>query len=572
MRPSQLLWRVFYVLVVPAVLSSILLYNYPLVFQCSFPTPTSARAANVRNSSITASSTPSPVPFRLLALGDPQLEGDSSLPNPDEPLFPSLRRLRRRDYNDFSRGFPTEKPTIAGCLKDLWKEDIPRALWTYRKRLDLFGNDYYLAHIYRTLDSYLQPTQVVVLGDLIGSQWVSDDEFERRAWRYWNRMFRRGLRVEDELMQGVRLNGTGQDSSWRRRIINIAGNHDIGYAGDITRKRVSRFERTYGKVNWDVTFDYPSASRDSKVPSLRLVVLNDMNLDGPAYDHNIQTETYNFINEQVIGKASDVDDPTAATILLTHVPLAKQEGVCVDEPLFQYSQTGIREQNQLSTRSSMHALTAIFGMYHDPSAMNGGWGRPGIILNGHDHEGCDVYHHHASSSDSAPAKEHDWTATRWSDVSKAAEKPAGPGIREITVRSMMGSYGGNAGLLSAWFDEDVQRWSFEYKTCALGVQHFWWAVHALAFVTWCLLGAALLASTLEGSVRVNLYNIKQSDASASHRGGQKESQANGAPDRSTVRAALAADLSNEKLYSVDTTRLATGYDAAQGLRIRSRRL
>lgn len=572
MTLSKVLWRVFYVLVVPAVLSVLLLYNYPLVFQCSFPEARSVPAVDAHNTSRAAVSASQLAPFRLLALGDPQLEGDSSLPNPGDPLFPSVQRLRRRDYSDFSRGFPTVKPTLPSCLKDFWNDDLPRALWTYRKRLDLFGNDYYLAHVYRTLEWYLKPTHVAVLGDLIGSQWVADEEFERRSWRYWNRVFSRGKRVEDQLMNGVRVNATGRDKSWRRRIINIAGNHDIGYAGDITRNRVSRFETTYGKVNWDVTFDYPSTSSTSGNSSLRLVMLNDMNLDGPAYDHNIQAETYSFINEQVIGKGSDVDDPTAATLLLTHIPLAKQEGVCVDGPLFEYSQTGIREQNQLSPRSSQHVLTAIFGMYHDPALPNGGWGRPGIILNGHDHEGCDVYHHHPANSDTIPAKEQGWSATRWSEVSGAYQMPAGPGIREITVRSMMGSYGGNAGLLSAWFDEGAQRWSFAYDTCALGVQHFWWAIHVLALVTWCVFGAALLASTVEASILSKSSGPGLQSTSGTGSKAQKRSQANGASDRSTVRAALAADLSDEKVYGGDTTGLATGYDALQGLRVRSRRL
>ena len=58
-----------------------------------------------------------------------------------------------------------------------------------------------------------------------------------------------------------------------------------------------------------------------------------------------------------------------------------------------------------------------------------------------------------------------------------------PGIRELTVRSIMGGYGGNAGLLSAWFDEDEWEWKFEFENCALGTQYVWWGIHALDLVT-----------------------------------------------------------------------------------------
>ncbi len=62
-------------------------------------------------------------------------------------------------------------------------------------------------------------------------------------------------------------------------------------------------------------------------------------------------------------------------------------------------------------------------------------------------------------------------------------KPAHPGLREITVRSMMGEFGGNAGLLSLWFDDHAWEWRFDFAVCALGQQHLWWAVHILDLVT-----------------------------------------------------------------------------------------
>ena len=43
----------------------------------------------------------------------------------------------------------------------------------------------------------------------------------------------------------------------------------------------------------------------------------------------------------------------------------------------------------------------------------------------------------------------------------------------------MGEFGGNAGLLSLWFDETDWEWKAEYESCPLGTQHFWWFVHFL---------------------------------------------------------------------------------------------
>jgi hypothetical protein len=65
----------------------------------------------------------------------------------------------------------------------------------------------------------------------------------------------------------------------------------------------------------------------------------------------------------------------------------------------------------------------------------------------------------------------------------------------VTVRSMMGDYGGNAGLLSAWFDVDHGVWKFEYDTCALGKQHIWWAIHIVDIV-------AVILGILSGLLRL----------------------------------------------------------------------
>ena len=466
-----LLRLVFTTLLCFSLLSTILLYTYPVWKTCSFPRQGSGGQA----------------PFRLLALGDPQLEGDSSLIDPDDLAFPSLSSL----FSSLiaASSFPEQSYAFRDSIRALATEDIPRYLKNVRKRLDLFGNDYYLAHIYRSLHYFLKPTHVTVLGDLLGSQWVDDEEFGKRAWRFWHRVFKGGQRVDDATMSNISVEWLGGDESWASTIINIAGNHDIGYSGDLSKENVDRFQLLFGKANWAIRFQVATGTSEasnkntSTIPELWVIVLNSMNLDTPALHEDLQSETYKFIND-VIAASYPVEDRTAATIVLTHIPLHKAAGICIDGPFFEFyghdEGGGLKEQNHLSSSASKGILEGIYGMSGNPDAPARGLGRSGIILNGHDHEGCDIYHYVAAEDNQDPSGT--WNAERWAESSRKSNRSM-PGIREVTVRSMMGDFGGNAGLLSAWFDKILQEWRLEYSTCPLGRQHLWWAVHVLDFAT-----------------------------------------------------------------------------------------
>lgn len=511
MRLSPLLWRLFVFFIYPAVIGTTALYLYPAVLNCSFPLATKPETQCLfdKNASSTPAVAGKIAPFRLLALGDPQLEGDTSLPTSEELSFPSIRRLRRAD---------NKLAILRQSAADFVLEDIPAWSHYIRKKVDLVGNDYYLAHIYRTLHWWTSPTHVAVLGDLLGSQWIDEDDFSRRSWRYWNRVFRHGSKVEDSITSSFGTEVLGADELWSRRVINIAGNHDIGYAGDIDRDLLNRFEREFGPVNWDINFQLPRSNDDGSVPnafsfgappSLRLVVLNNMNLDGPAKDDAAQLETYQYMNDLISKRLHPVEDRTSAVVLLTHIPLYKPDGVCVDGPYFSYRDTGVKEQNHLSQSASAGVLEGIFGKSNKFGSAAKGLGRQGIIINGHDHEGCDVYHHtspppstpHESDTNTQEAidiqKDFKWHARRWWNASSLAATKEIPGIREITLRSMMGSYGGNAGLLSGWYDEDEGQWHFEQASCPLGVQHIWWTVHILDVALVVLLAATGISYAVE---------------------------------------------------------------------------
>lgn len=572
--PAAILRNALRVLVPLAVVLTTYIYLYPVFGQCAFPLPPTghrpipyadaqvseaisdndAAAAFAKtlglhmppslNKSLGLSlshryglaSRPF-APFRLLALGDPQLEGDSSIPNAyRDSSFPHLVHAlklaafqKTTSNTDDSENSSSENLSIGERIRqelhdiiDFWFLDIPNTLESARKRLDLVGNDLYLAHIVRLMRWWTAPTHVSVLGDLLGSQWIDDDEFDRRADRFWGRMLGgSGERVPDDIAlypsNEYDLSGylVGTDPTtrnetndiWTRRIINVAGNHDIGYAGDITEERLARFERAFGKANYELRFELPidrlspdaqalafdeTTNPDSNllVPELRIVNINDMNLDTPAQSTDLQDQTYRFIND-VINTGAAVEFKGHFTLVLTHIPLYKPEGVCVDSPYFSFHDDDdtLKEQNLLSEDASGGFLEGIFGMHGDRGAPGGGKGRQGLIMNGHDHEGCDTYHY-INQSDAISGDDRRWEKVRWSTakdsglLSQAKKDVDGlPGVREITVRSMMGDFGGNVGLLSAWFDEQSWEWRYEYATCAIGRQHMWWVAHIIDLIT-----------------------------------------------------------------------------------------
>ncbi|EME46731.1 hypothetical protein DOTSEDRAFT_70659 [Dothistroma septosporum NZE10] len=506
MQPRHFFFGLARFLLAPALLGTVYLYLYPLFQQCGFPKPT--ETAWTPDSTTRSPVASDKAPFRLLALADPQLEGDTSLPNANAPSLPSLRRI----WQDLKRdGLVSLTSSISREGRSLLRHDLTTAFRTYRKRLDLWGNDLYLAHVYRTVHWYTDPTHVTVLGDLLGSQWINDDEFAARSRRFWHRVFKGATKVEYQITDAIDpvVEPLGADSNWKNKIITIAGNHDIGYAGDLDMHRMQRFESEYGRLNWDMRFALPSTSSNAThgshdpvrdpAPSLQLVVLNSMNLDEPAKDPDLLQDTLDYVNRKLYWELAPAN---AATILLTHIPLFKEEGVCADGPFFDYYEDNVgavKEQNHLSYAVSDRILSGLIGLERTKTA---------VVLNGHDHTGCHVYHTQQMdlpdpdalvNGTAAPLDK--WHTTRFAEAENERQNNTLIGVREVTVRSMMGEFGGNAGFLSAWWDEQTKQWKFDYTSCKCGVQHIWWAVHVLDIVVLASCIVGVLAGILENSGR-----------------------------------------------------------------------
>ncbi|KAH3666496.1 hypothetical protein OGAPHI_003492 [Ogataea philodendri] len=360
----------------------------------------------------------------------------------------------------------------------------------YIKRLDNFGNDHYLGHIYRVMKGRLNPTHVVGLGDLFSSQWIADSEFYNRTRRYMTRLFPRPAEqtfleldfiaehkdidwvthmnwFQKSLEEGLFRNPdfyhyenirdwTSANLTDEPLMVNVSGNHDIGY-GDTTYQHMARWRKLFGKDNFWIEYD-----NDTDHP-WRIVVLNSLAVDGPLLQPEFKDYTWQFI------ETLDQKEYHGSTILLTHIPMYKPAGLCVDGPLVElfneknchpggeYRIGLLKSENHLQHETSQRIMNAAFkGNYS------------GIIVTGHDHEGCENYYNFNFDSGI-------WEASKSIDSPKY--------IKEATVRSMMGDFGGNTGLITGHFNNDSKSWEFEYRLCPFIVQHVWWVAQAGIILT-----------------------------------------------------------------------------------------
>lgn len=362
----------------------------------------------------------------------------------------------------------------------------------YWKRLDNFGNDYYLRHIYTLMKQRLDPTFVAIMGDLLSSQWLGDTEFYNRTRRIITRSF---PRPKEQALTELEFVEKHENVDWRAYMdqfldnmnngvfksrdfyeykdvyewnnderflnpesglnteplfLNVTGNHDIGY-GDTTFQHMARWLKLFGKVNYFIEYD-----SDTDHP-WRIVMLDTLAVDGPMLQPQFQEYTWQFI------ETLKSIDYKGSTVLLTHIPMYKRAGLCMDGPNFEYYQESgchgcspdrvglLKSQNHLSQESSQKILDAVFG-----------GGNGGIILTGHDHHGCDNYY-------SFIDEEKGWVASKSIDSEKW--------IREITVRSIMGDYDGTIGIMTGHFNKTDNKWDFDYTHCKFGSQKILWGAH-----------------------------------------------------------------------------------------------
>lgn len=371
----------------------------------------------------------------------------------------------------------------------------------YIKRLDNYGNDYYLGHIYNTMLSRLKPSHVAVMGDQFSSQWILDSEFYNRTYRFVERLFPREslykqtvvdtwnkhqdydwitwMKTEENLDPDIRFNSRNYYDvyDWykpeERRpnfenplFINLTGNHDIGYSGDATWQHMARFHLLFGQNNYVIYYNKGTPEE------WRLVVLDSLTLEGPALQEEFRNFTWSFLNKLNESNA----DFKGSSVLFTHIPLYKRAGLCADDPMHvwyenyekePYKNGKLRSQNHLLDDTSQRVLNTVFNNRE----------KEGIILTGHDHVGCDSWYSLVDGH---------WVAEKNKNTNGQSY------VREVVVRAMMGEFGGQTGLLTGHFDRENKAWGFNFTYCSFTVQHVWWASKVAALVAVLVHSASIL--------------------------------------------------------------------------------
>jgi len=199
-------------------------------------------------------------------------------------------------------------------------------------------------------------------------------------------------------------------------LYNITGNHDIGYAGEATPQRIARFEQAFGKVNDEVV-----------IADHVVGIVNSVNIDSSVAE-DLQTAAWQHMrNLSATSQANKMP-----LIMMTHIPLHKETfeekndenifapkrklELCVERSYTKYTAAGhIDTQNMLLPNSSRVILDEF---------------APSFVFTGHDHDGC-IYRHNEHTV-------------------------------EYTIRSMMGGFGGYAGLFEIRRNHGSETEPFSY--------------------------------------------------------------------------------------------------------------
>lgn len=253
-------------------------------------------------------------------------------------------------------------------------------------------NDVMLRHILRSTHKITQPHATLFLGDIHSFERQRDKEFWHRVDR-----FRKTL--------------PSSTASPPQLVLNISGNHDIGYGAFTSRYITQRWNEAFGESNWAV-----------ELGDHLLVGVDAMVLDG-SRDRRQQRAAWEHLSKvsQVKG-----DKPV---IIATHVPLYKDADTTArlgcEAGRTHMAKDGVPQYQTYLSEETTDALLSKL--------------EPRWVFAGHNHDGC--VHSYATPS------------------SKVTE--------ERTVRSVMGDYGGNVGIFE--YGPDPHRdgkYVYHYQDCA----------------------------------------------------------------------------------------------------------
>ncbi|CUM47526.1 uncharacterized protein AC631_05785 [Debaryomyces fabryi] len=225
---------------------------------------------------------------------------------------------------------------------------------TYPKRNEILLKlsqhtvDVYIHKNYNSIMNNLKPDYVFFLGDYLDNGRSSTDEYFYNQLERFNKIF---LRNDYTINENF--------------FVNVAGNHDIGWADGVKLKAKARFMETFGNPNAIVNIN-----------DVDFVTLDSISLSSSV--NNIRKESRQFLDENFADADSKRDKPR---VLLTHVPLYRDVevnkcGPLRENPVFHLG-GGYQYKLALDQDISLEILKRI---------------KPNIIFSGDDHDYCDINH------------------------------------------------------------------------------------------------------------------------------------------------------------------------------------
>lgn len=254
--------------------------------------------------------------------------------------------------------------------------------------------DLYLRRNWVYINRILDPDANLFLGDLFdgGREW--EDPVWEAEFRRWNRIFTK--------------------PAYKRTIMSLPGNHDIGYGNTIVYHALQRFSMYFGE---------PSSSVD--IGNHTFVLLDTISMLNTE-NSTIYNKPYDFINKIIGAPDFYTSHPR---ILLTHVPLFRDP----KHPCGRHRESkkplpyvkGYQYQTMATPEVSQTILGAL---------------RPAAVFSGDDHDACYVLHNYTIP------RESDEENQNTPDIASTAEYTA----KSISMAMGIGHPG--IQLLSLYYD------------------------------------------------------------------------------------------------------------------------
>lgn len=206
--------------------------------------------------------------------------------------------------------------------------------------------DVYIHKNYKSILNNLKPDYVFFLGDYLDNGRSSTDEYFYNQLARFNRIF---LREDYTLNENI--------------FVNVAGNHDIGWADGVKLKARARFMETFGNPNSIV-----------RIKEVDFIALDTISLSSSV--NNIHEDARRFLDDNF-----NDDKKMNPRVLLTHVPLHRNVetqncGPLRENPIFHLG-GGYQYKLALEPVISLELLKRV---------------KPDIIFSGDDHDYCDITH------------------------------------------------------------------------------------------------------------------------------------------------------------------------------------